>query len=176
MGIWKCIAWQEWLKHSTSYIYFCVMIRVGHWLFVCLDDDITVGKFYATFLIQDYFRKFRKRKEQGLVGCQPYLNTTTALQVSYNCENFRPWCTKGLKHLSSHIIMMYVTGLLNRNRNGVFLSVSSAGWSPHTAWYRPWDPSSHIMWSTGWRSSRRQPPWGGKYIRGKALQSLSVHM
>ncbi|KTF99910.1 hypothetical protein cypCar_00006861 [Cyprinus carpio] len=45
------------------------------------NDDITVGKFYATFLIQDYFRKFRKRKEQGLVGCQPYLNTTTALQA-----------------------------------------------------------------------------------------------
>ncbi|KAL1269174.1 hypothetical protein QQF64_031463 [Cirrhinus molitorella] len=45
------------------------------------DDDVTVGKFYATFLIQDYFRKFRKRKEQGLVGCQPYLNTTTALQA-----------------------------------------------------------------------------------------------
>uniref|UniRef100_A0A671KEM4 Voltage-dependent L-type calcium channel subunit alpha n=1 Tax=Sinocyclocheilus anshuiensis TaxID=1608454 RepID=A0A671KEM4_9TELE len=46
------------------------------------DDDVTVGKFYATFLIQDYFRKFRKRKEQGLVGCQPYLNSTTALQVN----------------------------------------------------------------------------------------------
>ncbi|RXN15462.1 voltage-dependent L-type calcium channel subunit alpha-1D-like protein [Labeo rohita] len=45
------------------------------------DDDVTVGKFYATFLIQDYFRKFRKRKEQGLVGCQPYSNTTTALQA-----------------------------------------------------------------------------------------------
>ena len=25
---------------------------------------MTVGKFYATFLIQDYFRRFRKRKEQ----------------------------------------------------------------------------------------------------------------
>nr|6CTB_B Chain B, Voltage-dependent L-type calcium channel subunit alpha-1C [Oryctolagus cuniculus] len=25
----------------------------------------TVGKFYATFLIQEYFRKFKKRKEQG---------------------------------------------------------------------------------------------------------------
>uniref|UniRef100_A0A674E4H7 Voltage-dependent L-type calcium channel subunit alpha n=1 Tax=Salmo trutta TaxID=8032 RepID=A0A674E4H7_SALTR len=32
------------------------------------DDEVTVGKFYATFLIQDYFRKFKKRKEQGLVG------------------------------------------------------------------------------------------------------------
>uniref|UniRef100_A0A915B7M7 Voltage-dependent L-type calcium channel subunit alpha n=1 Tax=Parascaris univalens TaxID=6257 RepID=A0A915B7M7_PARUN len=27
------------------------------------DDDVTVGKFYATFLIQDYFRRFKKRKE-----------------------------------------------------------------------------------------------------------------
>ena len=27
-------------------------------------DEITVGKFYATFLIQDYFRRFRKRQEE----------------------------------------------------------------------------------------------------------------
>uniref|UniRef100_T1GVR3 Voltage-dependent L-type calcium channel subunit alpha n=1 Tax=Megaselia scalaris TaxID=36166 RepID=T1GVR3_MEGSC len=27
-------------------------------------DEVTVGKFYATFLIQDYFRRFKKRKEQ----------------------------------------------------------------------------------------------------------------
>ena len=27
-------------------------------------NDVTVGKFYATFLIQDYFRRFKKRKEQ----------------------------------------------------------------------------------------------------------------
>uniref|UniRef100_A0AAX7UZW9 Voltage-dependent L-type calcium channel subunit alpha n=1 Tax=Astatotilapia calliptera TaxID=8154 RepID=A0AAX7UZW9_ASTCA len=27
--------------------------------------EVTVGKFYATFLIQDYFRKFRRRKEKG---------------------------------------------------------------------------------------------------------------
>jgi voltage-dependent calcium channel L type alpha-1D len=26
---------------------------------------VTVGKFYATFLIQDYFRRFKKRKEQA---------------------------------------------------------------------------------------------------------------
>jgi hypothetical protein len=29
------------------------------------EDDVTVGKFYATFLIQDYFRRFKKRKEQA---------------------------------------------------------------------------------------------------------------
>ncbi|GFV47486.1 voltage-dependent calcium channel type D subunit alpha-1 [Trichonephila clavipes] len=28
------------------------------------DEDVTVGKFYATFLIQDYFRRFKKRKEE----------------------------------------------------------------------------------------------------------------
>uniref|UniRef100_A0A8D3AUA8 Voltage-dependent L-type calcium channel subunit alpha n=1 Tax=Scophthalmus maximus TaxID=52904 RepID=A0A8D3AUA8_SCOMX len=42
------------------------------------DDEVTVGKFYATFLIQDYFRKFKRRKEQGLVGRRSWerLNTT----------------------------------------------------------------------------------------------------
>uniref|UniRef100_A0A3Q3A1V9 Voltage-dependent L-type calcium channel subunit alpha n=1 Tax=Kryptolebias marmoratus TaxID=37003 RepID=A0A3Q3A1V9_KRYMA len=39
------------------------------------DDEVTVGKFYATFLIQDYFRKFKKRKEDGLVGAHPSQNT-----------------------------------------------------------------------------------------------------
>ncbi len=47
------------------------------------DDEVTVGKFYATFLIQDYFRKFKKRKEEGLVGVYPAQNNTAiALQVS----------------------------------------------------------------------------------------------
>ncbi|OQV25674.1 Voltage-dependent L-type calcium channel subunit alpha-1C [Hypsibius exemplaris] len=27
------------------------------------EEEVTVGKFYATFLIQDYFRRFKKRKE-----------------------------------------------------------------------------------------------------------------
>uniref|UniRef100_A0A3P9BKG3 Voltage-dependent L-type calcium channel subunit alpha n=1 Tax=Maylandia zebra TaxID=106582 RepID=A0A3P9BKG3_9CICH len=39
------------------------------------DDEVTVGKFYATFLIQEYFRKFKKRKEQGLVYRQAGLRT-----------------------------------------------------------------------------------------------------
>ncbi|TSW62388.1 Voltage-dependent L-type calcium channel subunit alpha-1D [Bagarius yarrelli] len=35
-------------------------------------EEVTVGKFYATFLIQDYFRKFRKRKEKvGLEDLDP---------------------------------------------------------------------------------------------------------
>uniref|UniRef100_A0A4W5KU88 Voltage-dependent L-type calcium channel subunit alpha n=1 Tax=Hucho hucho TaxID=62062 RepID=A0A4W5KU88_9TELE len=34
------------------------------------DDEVTVGKFYATFLIQDYFRKLKKRQEE-YYGCRP---------------------------------------------------------------------------------------------------------
>ncbi|CAG9109037.1 unnamed protein product [Plutella xylostella] len=33
-------------------------------------NEITVGKFYATFLIQDYFRRFRKRKEQAAAASE----------------------------------------------------------------------------------------------------------
>lgn len=39
-----------------------------------------MGKFYATFLIQEYFRKFKKRKEQGLVG-KPSQRNALSLQV-----------------------------------------------------------------------------------------------
>lgn len=47
------------------------------------DDDITVGKFYATFLIQDYFRRFKKRKEQMQKMNQLGHHHTDALQVSH---------------------------------------------------------------------------------------------
>uniref|UniRef100_A0A8D0F9R6 Voltage-dependent L-type calcium channel subunit alpha n=1 Tax=Strix occidentalis caurina TaxID=311401 RepID=A0A8D0F9R6_STROC len=49
------------------------------------DDEVTVGKFYATFLIQEYFRKFKKRKEQGLVG-KPSQRNALSLQL---CERMR---------------------------------------------------------------------------------------
>ncbi|XP_030639910.1 calcium channel, voltage-dependent, L type, alpha 1F subunit [Chanos chanos] len=44
------------------------------------EEEVTVGKFYATFLIQDYFRKFRKRKEKGGLG-DPDPNNPSALQA-----------------------------------------------------------------------------------------------
>ncbi|XP_018798964.1 PREDICTED: voltage-dependent calcium channel type D subunit alpha-1 isoform X7 [Bactrocera latifrons] len=44
------------------------------------DDEVTVGKFYATYLIQDYFRRFKKRKEQeGKEGQSE--NATLTLQA-----------------------------------------------------------------------------------------------
>ncbi|XP_066566462.1 voltage-dependent L-type calcium channel subunit alpha-1D [Amia ocellicauda] len=44
------------------------------------EEEVTVGKFYATFLIQDYFRKFRKRKEKGMLG-EPEGTNSSALQA-----------------------------------------------------------------------------------------------
>ncbi|XP_064631937.1 muscle calcium channel subunit alpha-1-like isoform X8 [Lineus longissimus] len=44
------------------------------------DDDVTVGKFYATFLIQDYFRRFKKRKE-AMQKMQMGHEHTNALQA-----------------------------------------------------------------------------------------------
>ena len=55
---------------------------VSNALVVAGDDDITVGKFYATFLIQDYFRRFKKRKEQMAKMHQLGQMHTDALQVS----------------------------------------------------------------------------------------------
>lgn len=53
-----------------------------------------MGKFYATFLIQEYFRKFKKRKEQGLVAKIPP-KTALSLQVgtedhmhTFTCYNW----------------------------------------------------------------------------------------
>ncbi|XP_041429085.1 voltage-dependent L-type calcium channel subunit alpha-1D isoform X2 [Xenopus laevis] len=45
------------------------------------EEEVTVGKFYATFLIQDYFRKFRRRKEKGLLGTEILPCNSTTLQA-----------------------------------------------------------------------------------------------
>ncbi|XP_029010904.1 calcium channel, voltage-dependent, L type, alpha 1F subunit isoform X2 [Betta splendens] len=53
------------------------------------EEKVTVGKFYATFLIQDYFRKFRKRKERGGLKGEPDSTNPSAVQL----------CKAGLKTL-----------------------------------------------------------------------------
>ncbi|GLD65946.1 dihydropyridine-sensitive L-type skeletal muscle calcium channel subunit alpha-1-like protein [Lates japonicus] len=40
------------------------------------DDEVTVGKFYATFLIQDYFRKLKKKQEE-YYGYRPTKKSAT---------------------------------------------------------------------------------------------------
>ena len=52
-------------------MHFCVLT----------DDEVTVGKFYATFLIQDYFRKMKKRQEE-YYGFRPTKSATHEIQVS----------------------------------------------------------------------------------------------
>lgn len=42
-----------------------------------VDDEVTVGKFYATFLIQDYFRRFKKRKDESALDGDLGGNTVT---------------------------------------------------------------------------------------------------
>lgn len=49
--------------------------------FSIAEEEVTVGKFYATFLIQDYFRKFRKRKEKGDLTGDPNSTNPSAVQV-----------------------------------------------------------------------------------------------
>ncbi|XP_034935066.1 muscle calcium channel subunit alpha-1 isoform X10 [Chelonus insularis] len=46
-----------------------------------VDDEVTVGKFYATFLIQDYFRRFKKRKEQEMKEGDKECHNTVTLQA-----------------------------------------------------------------------------------------------
>ena len=66
--------------------------KFGFWLLLIGDDDVTVGKFYATFLIQDYFRRFKKRKEQMQKMHQLGHEHTNALQVSHVTSNI--CCTR----------------------------------------------------------------------------------
>ena len=40
-----------------------IMSYVNNLRVFSVEDEVTVGKFYATFLIQDYFRRFKKKKE-----------------------------------------------------------------------------------------------------------------
>lgn len=57
-------------KHFRCHVYFT-------------DDEVTVGKFYATFLIQDYFRKLQKRQEE-FYGFRPSKKSATN-EIQVNC-------------------------------------------------------------------------------------------
>ena len=60
---------------------------------------MTVGKFYATFLIQDYFRRFKKRKEQ-MQKIQKGQEHTNALQVKVQIQWLK--CGKNLVNEPVH--------------------------------------------------------------------------
>ena len=46
-----------------------------------VEDEVTVGKFYATFLIQDYFRRFKKKKESRNISDNPDMSDDKAVTL-----------------------------------------------------------------------------------------------
>jgi len=65
------------------------------------DHDVTVGKFYATFLIQDYFRRFKKRKEKEQA------------QKGGDHDQSSAWQVNSLHYVAYHsLFIAYVTHLL----------------------------------------------------------------
>ena len=83
----NCTKWRhspQCLSSATTkephIVFYYLFHRATFWL-VSGDDDVTVGKFYATFLIQDYFRRFKKRKETVAKMQQLGHEHTNALQV-----------------------------------------------------------------------------------------------
>uniref|UniRef100_A0A3B3TT24 Voltage-dependent L-type calcium channel subunit alpha n=1 Tax=Poecilia latipinna TaxID=48699 RepID=A0A3B3TT24_9TELE len=65
-------------------------------------EEVTVGKFYATFLIQDYFRKFRKRKEKGNVTGESDSTNPSAVQVS-PLSRLSPCCLRNSELFKSFL-------------------------------------------------------------------------
>jgi Voltage gated calcium channel IQ domain len=45
---------------------------------------VTVGKFYATFLIQDYFRRFKKRKDVDAAGAKNSVTLQAGLRTLHD--------------------------------------------------------------------------------------------
>uniref|UniRef100_A0A3Q1G8X6 Voltage-dependent L-type calcium channel subunit alpha n=1 Tax=Acanthochromis polyacanthus TaxID=80966 RepID=A0A3Q1G8X6_9TELE len=97
------------------------------------DDEVTVGKFYATFLIQDYFRKFKRRKEQGLVGRRSWerLNTTLALQVSPERRLIDSFC------FTLFLVSLQRNGGLFGNHVNHFSGEQPGSFHPTTVTQRP---------------------------------------
>lgn len=85
--------------NNVPNVYYCIIALylkqftynfVSDTRFVFADDEVTVGKFYATFLIQDYFRKLKKRQEE-YYGYRPAkTNASNEIQVStHHCANYK---------------------------------------------------------------------------------------
>ena len=71
-------------------------MKMLNWVFwlLAVEDEVTVGKFYATFLIQDYFRRFKKKKESRTtadnVDSQAQESQAVTLQVRQAQNNIPP--------------------------------------------------------------------------------------
>lgn len=50
-----------------------------------IDDEVTVGKFYSTFLLQDHFRKFLKRQEE-YYGYRPSKKSASGPEIQVSSQ------------------------------------------------------------------------------------------
>lgn len=52
---------------------------------LAVDDEVTVGKFYATFLLQDHFRKFLKCQEE-YYGYRPTKKSASGPEIQVSSQ------------------------------------------------------------------------------------------
>ena len=45
------------------FIILFILYLTPYFFTISAEEGITVGKFYATFLIQEYFRRFKKKRQ-----------------------------------------------------------------------------------------------------------------
>ncbi|KAH8409975.1 hypothetical protein KR009_003411, partial [Drosophila setifemur] len=97
------------------------------------DDEVTVGKFYATYLIQDYFRRFKKRKEQEGKEGNPDSNTVTLQAGLRTLHEVSPALKRAISgnldeldqepepmHRRHHTLFGSVWSSIRRHGNGTF--------------------------------------------------------
>uniref|UniRef100_A0A8C5T0J7 Voltage-dependent L-type calcium channel subunit alpha n=1 Tax=Laticauda laticaudata TaxID=8630 RepID=A0A8C5T0J7_LATLA len=121
---------------------------------VAEGEEITVGKFYATFLIQDYFRKFRKRKEKGLLGPDGSPSTSSALGL-------QPWCQKielAFYFVNRKAVKKHSSIIVIRLTASSFLFQSHQGYGKYSSWH------SGSRTSTSSLQSWATPPKRGRLL------------
>uniref|UniRef100_A0A8C5SY93 Voltage-dependent L-type calcium channel subunit alpha n=1 Tax=Laticauda laticaudata TaxID=8630 RepID=A0A8C5SY93_LATLA len=134
---------------------------------VAEGEEITVGKFYATFLIQDYFRKFRKRKEKGLLGPDGSPSTSSALglQPCIQCLQRQDSCNDipipGTYHQKAPLgrtRVQHSSIIVIRLTASSFLFQSHQGYGKYSSWH------SGSRTSTSSLQSWATPPKRGRLL------------
>ena len=98
------------MAKRLSIEYRCVRIlrlsvssNFSYSFFSADTEGITVGKFYATFLIQEYFRKFKKKRQDERK--KKNADSTVALKV----KHFRSLFSGGLEESSFFQLLSCLT-------------------------------------------------------------------
>lgn len=75
----------HWPVFGTWSIFFLLSDSTG--MALLSDDEVTVGKFYATFLLQDHFRKFLKCQEE-YYGYRPTKKSASGPEIQVSMVFF----------------------------------------------------------------------------------------